>query len=1218
VEKPATSLNARFKLIFAFFGWLIIVSPAARAQFKYATNAGAVTITGYTGKGGSVTIPAAIHQMPVTAIRYEAFEGLSNITSILIPDSVTDIGYEAFLECKKLARVSLPDSVTNLEEGVFWGCASLENITIPGRISAIGEYAFNDCVNLASVMLNQGLVSIGEGAFSGTGLRSITIPGSVTNIGESAFAYSSLAGVILDDGVNNIGNYAFNNCSSLVSVAIPGSVTSIGDSAFAYCALTSIEIPETFTNIANSAFAFCANLTNVTIPGSVTIIGDSAFAGCYSLTGLTIPEGVTSIGASAFSQSGLTSITIPGSVTNIGESAFASSSLVSATMDDGVTNIGSYAFNNCAGLTRVTIPGSVSAIGASAFAATGLASFTVPDSVTSIGSFAFASCPNLASVTIPASVTNIGADAFQDCTLLANVNIAIGTASIGDYEFSGCSGLASVAIPVSVTRIGSNAFAGCGLTNITIPGGVTNIGQEAFYDCARLTSITIPGSVSSTGNAAFQNCVRLTSAIIAEGVTNIGNYEFAGCSSLASVALADSVSNIGSYAFSGCSSLTGVTLPDSVASIGTNAFSESGLTSVAIPGSAVSIGAGAFSGCSSLTAITVDPHNAAYRSINGVLFDNGQTSLLAYPDGLGRNYSIPTNATSIGEAAFSGTRLTNVTIPGSVTNIGDSAFANCISLTKVYFGGNPPTADLSVFSSDKSAKAYYLTGTTGWGSVFAGIPAILLNPEYGFLAVTISPPSAITDGAKWRVDGGAWHTSGATVAHLLVGNHTVHFNTIRGWASGTNQMIAIASNITSTATGTYVAIPPAGSLRVTLAPKAALAAGALWQVDGGAWQSSGEVVTNLLVTNHTVSFNEVGGWTPPSNKTVMIKPYTLATTSGTFAFSAQGIYNGLFMQAEATTATSGMISGLAVTTTGAYSGKLLIGGSNSAISGSFNTLGQASNYVKRTAQQGGSLNIEMTLHWNATPPNITGTVTGANASANSVTNGASWVANLTNELAVAETNSAEYTTLLLPPGRPPGDGYILMTNHAGSFTLIGALADGTPFSQTLPLSGKGDLPVYGNLYSGHGLLLGWISLESGSPAGNLTWIKKASRSSTLYSNGFTNLAFAQGSPWTNPLPNTAAIDLPSGQLALSGGNLLSNLTFSISVTNNNALVQLTNTPTNSLTGSINPKTGLLKITFGNGVGPATTAGTGAVLQNATNAGGFFLGKTNAGSIFLQP
>jgi hypothetical protein len=252
----------------------------------------------------------------------------------------------------------------------------------------------------------------------------------------------------------------------------------------------------------------------------------------------------------------------------------------------------------------------------------------------------------------------------------------------------------------------------------------------------------------------------------------------------------------------------------------------------------------------------------------------------------------------------------------------------------------------------------------------------------------------------------------------------------------------------------------------------------------------------------------------------------------------------------------------------------------------------------------------MTLNWNESPPNITGTVSG--------TNGGLWTANLTAELASNATNSADYTAQVLPPTTPPGYGYMLITNHAGAVTLSGALADGTSLFQQVPLSGLGDLPVYGTLYSSPGLLLGWLSLESGAPAGALTWIKEPSRSSALYTNGFTNLVSVQGSLWTNPPLHTAAIDLPLGQLYIFGGGLASSQTFNVAVSTNNALVKLPGSPTNSLTGSITAKTGLLTISFGNGVGKGTNGATGAVLQNATNAAGFFLGKTNAGSFFLQP
>jgi hypothetical protein len=221
-------------------------------------------------------------------------------------------------------------------------------------------------------------------------------------------------------------------------------------------------------------------------------------------------------------------------------------------------------------------------------------------------------------------------------------------------------------------------------------------------------------------------------------------------------------------------------------------------------------------------------------------------------------------------------------------------------------------------------------------------------------------------------------------------------------------------------------------------------------------------------------------------------------------------------------------------------------------------------------------------------------------------------------LASKATNSADYTALVLPSGTPPGYGYLLITNHASAVTLSGALADGTSFSQHVPLSVNGNLPVYGNLYGGKGLLLGWLGLESGSPAGTLAWIKEPSRSTALYTNGFTNLVTVRASLWTNPPAHVAAMDLPLGQLDISGGGLASSLTFNVAISSNNTLIKLAGSPTNSLTGTNNPKTGLLTITFGNGNGKATATATGAVLQNETNAAGFFLGKTNAGSFLLQP
>ena len=58
--------------------WLLVLAlpVAVEAQFAYTTNNGTITITGYSGAGGSVTIPDTINGLPVTSIGDSAFYAL--------------------------------------------------------------------------------------------------------------------------------------------------------------------------------------------------------------------------------------------------------------------------------------------------------------------------------------------------------------------------------------------------------------------------------------------------------------------------------------------------------------------------------------------------------------------------------------------------------------------------------------------------------------------------------------------------------------------------------------------------------------------------------------------------------------------------------------------------------------------------------------------------------------------------------------------------------------------------------------------------------------------------------------------------------------------------------------------------------------------------------------------------------------------------------------
>jgi len=86
---------------------------------------------GYYGRGGYVTIPDG-----VTEISSSAFEGRSDLTTIIIPDSMAVIGSFAFRDCIGLASVPIPESVTEIGEYAFWGCS---NLTIHAPIGSYAE-----------------------------------------------------------------------------------------------------------------------------------------------------------------------------------------------------------------------------------------------------------------------------------------------------------------------------------------------------------------------------------------------------------------------------------------------------------------------------------------------------------------------------------------------------------------------------------------------------------------------------------------------------------------------------------------------------------------------------------------------------------------------------------------------------------------------------------------------------------------------------------------------------------------------------------------------------------------------------------------------------------------------------------------------------------------------------------------------------------------------
>lgn len=359
----------------------LLVLPAAADMEVYQSGDylyniledGTVGISGYLGTETSVNIPSEIEGRTVTWIFGWAFENLTHIINITIPDSINNIVASAF-------------------DGTTW----LNNQ--PDGIVYIGKIAYTYKGNMPAnteIILKEGTQKIAIGAFSNqTNLKGVSIPNSITNISNSSFFNcTNLTRVTLTESVRSIGMSAFSNCTSLTDITIPDSVTEIGNDAFYNCTgLTNIIFPNNVQEIGEGAFENTLWYDNQ--PDGIIYAGNAVYiykGKIQENADIVINNGTETICSDAFSyQYELTSITIPNSVRTIGDNAFLNCyNLKSINIPDGVTTIGDRAFWNC-----------------------DLFTLSIPDSVTSIGWEAFDGCTNLTSVTIPSSVTAIGNSAF--------------------------------------------------------------------------------------------------------------------------------------------------------------------------------------------------------------------------------------------------------------------------------------------------------------------------------------------------------------------------------------------------------------------------------------------------------------------------------------------------------------------------------------------------------------------------------------------------------------------------------------------------------------------------------------------------------------------------------------------------------------------------------------------------------------------------------------
>jgi hypothetical protein len=347
-------------------------------------------------------------------------------------------------------------------------------------------------------------------------------------------------------------------------------------------------------------------------------------------------------------------------------------------------------------------------------------SVLIPNSVRTIQNYAFANCDNLVTAYIGSGVSDLGDTAFYNCYHLETISVHINNpyySSLGgvlyDDGFTSlikCPSARSgdVTVPDTVTTLRDDCFADCRfIENLVIGSGVTGIGDYMFESVDDLRTVTFSSGshLQTIGERAFSECEELESFDVPSGLKTIADSAFQNCRSLAAFELPSGLESIGGGAFAGCLSLANLTIPASVTEIGPYAYAQ----------------------CDSLAWIDVDPDNAHYRSIDGVLYNKTVTALVQCPSGKTGDLVIPESVVVIPMLSATGCSITGVRIGDGVETIGIMAFYGCTKLKTVEMGDSVELIGMSAFAGCKLLRAIEIPSSIREVQMYAFADCLVLE-----------------------------------------------------------------------------------------------------------------------------------------------------------------------------------------------------------------------------------------------------------------------------------------------------------------------------------------------------------------------------------------------------------------------------------------------------------------------------------------------------------
>lgn len=166
------------------------------------------------------------------------------------------------------------------EKSPFYENDKIKSVVISEGITSVGEFAFIYCNKLKSAILPTTLTKIKRNGFMPHideyvihqnlyGLTEITIPSKVTEIAKYAFSGTAIKSVTIPVSVATVGEMAFGECQNLETVRYSGKV--IGDRMFVRCLkLKNFTITQSTKEIVGGCFNYCENLTLIIYEGTIS------------------------------------------------------------------------------------------------------------------------------------------------------------------------------------------------------------------------------------------------------------------------------------------------------------------------------------------------------------------------------------------------------------------------------------------------------------------------------------------------------------------------------------------------------------------------------------------------------------------------------------------------------------------------------------------------------------------------------------------------------------------------------------------------------------------------------------------------------------------------------------------------------------------------------------------------------------------------------------